>query len=360
MMNYIGYVSTPFGKHNGTDFTELYNNAIFPSRNVAPGGANIFLFREDADRPPWEPRHKHRIERFRGGHNNPPEVQLYEHIQANIVASDFVIAVLTEFNRNVMLEVGFAQGQRKPIIYVLQGSQIDQMPANLRYLKPLLYDSSETLKFNLYFKIKEVAEELEGEYEHPGIGAPLRLDYYPNRRAIGLSEKLRRATKRIQILTTNLTTVSADYIDSIVSAVSSNPSLVVRILTSDPENHFIDPRAHQLVQDTKGYKMELQGSLESIRAELRKYQNCEIRTYKDFPLQLWHLIDDYIYVGQVSLVRRSRWNCVFGIGIDTPGVSETFLEHFDRLWEKAAPPGHRKSQGGPEAEPVSCGASAEH
>ena len=81
--------------------------------------------------------------------------------------------------------------------------------------------------------------------------------------------------------------------------------------------------------------MELQGSLESIRAKLRKYKNCKVRTYKDFPVQLWHLIDGNIYVGQSSLVRRTRHNCVFGISTDTEGVKETYLDHFDRLWENA-------------------------
>src|ERR1700676_680995 len=105
-MNFIGYVSTPFGSKKSTDFTRLYTEGIFPSPNVATGTSDVVLFREDSTRPPWESRHRDRIERFRGGHHTH-EYQLRESIQENIVGSDFLIAVLTTFNPNVMLEVGF-------------------------------------------------------------------------------------------------------------------------------------------------------------------------------------------------------------------------------------------------------------
>src|SRR5207237_7216412 len=115
---YIGYVTTPFGVKGDKDFTRLYVDAIFPSPNVATGTSDVILFREDSSRPPWQPRHRARIERFRGRHQTH-EWQLNESIQNNIVGSDFVVAVLTDFNPNVMVEIGFAQAQQKIIIYVL-------------------------------------------------------------------------------------------------------------------------------------------------------------------------------------------------------------------------------------------------
>lgn len=335
---FIGYVSTPFGNKSGTDFTKLYLEAIHPSPNVATGSSDVILFREDAARPPWQPHHRRRIERFQGGHQTH-EWQLRQSIQENIVGSDFVIAVLTDFNPNVMLEVGFAQAQKKLIIYVLQRDQFESMPGNLANLKRLhLYKSPDNLKLNLYARIQEVVDDLRLQHENIREHGGFSLDYYPDRDSIGLGQKFRDASKRIQILTTNLTTVSANFIDSIVFTVDRNPDLIVKILTSDPENVFIDPRADQLLEDKTGYRMELQGSLESIRAKLRKYHNCEVRTYKDFPVQLWHLIDDYIYIGQSSLVRRTRHNCAFGVSVDTEGIKETYLDHFDRLWDKVSTP----------------------
>src|SRR5207237_9433973 len=153
------------------------------------------------------------------------------------------------------------------------------MPSNLFRLKRLhLYKSAENLKANLYNRIQEVIDDLRFQLENMREHGGYSLDYYPDRDSIELAQKFRNATKRIQILTTNLTTVSANFIDSIVYAVNQNEHLIVRILTSDPENVFIDPRADQLLEDKTGYRMELQGSLESIRAKLRKYQNCEVKT----------------------------------------------------------------------------------
>ena len=311
-IEYIGYVSTPFGKKGNTDFNDLFEKAIFPAPSAATGESNVLLFRENSPRPGWRSYHRARVERFRGGYRST-ESQLLQAIQDNIVASDFVVAVLTDQNPNVMIEVGFAQAQEKIIIYLLTEDQFKgNMPTNLGNLKRLhLYKTHEDLRLNLYNRIQEVIDDLRQEVRWVDI------EYYPNREAIKLAQRLKNAKKRIQILTTNLTTVSANYIDAIVFAVKETPGLSVRILTSDPENDFINPRANQLGEDQSGYRMELQGSLESIRAKLRKYPNCQVRTYKDFPVQLWHLIDNHIYIGQSSLLRRTRYNCVFDVSVNT-------------------------------------------
>lgn len=332
---YIGYVSTPYGEKNGTDFSRLYKEAIFPAPTVATGETNIRLFREDSQRPSWEQRHLSRIEQFRG-RAQTHEWQLRQSIQDNIIASDFIIAVLTDFNPNVMLEVGFAQAQKKIIIYLLVKNQFDNMPSNLANLKRLhLYKTPDNLKLNLYNRIQEAVDDLKRQKEDLlNIGKD-QVDYYRDRDAVHLADKFLHANKLVHIITTNLTTVSANYIDQIAEAAKNNSSLEVKILTSDPDNLFIDPRADQLLEDKKGYRMELQGSLESIKAKLKKYKNCEVRTYKDFPVQLWHRIDDKIYVGQSSLVRRTRHNVVFGVSVDTPNIKETYLDHFDHLWTSA-------------------------
>lgn len=334
-MKYIGYVSMPFGKKNRVDFDHIYREAILPAPNAGGEQNNVFLFREDVKRPKLELHHEVRVKRFRGDRTST-ETQLRESIQENIVVSDFVIVNLTGCNPNVMLEAGFAQAQKKIIIYLLEKDQFKKLPTNLGNLKRLLlYGDLGNLRYNLYLRIQEAITSLDErkreECETGGL-----IDYYVNRDAAGLSKKFAEATSRIQIITTNLTTVSANFIDSIEQAIQKNKSLSVKILTSDPETDFIAPRAMQLSEDEKGYRMELQGSLESIRSKLRKYPNTEVRTYKDFPVQLWHLIDNYIYVGQSSLLRRTRYNCVIGINVDTYGVKETYLDHFDILWDKYA------------------------
>jgi len=341
-IKYFGYVSIPFGVKKDGDFDDFFKNSIFPAPTVAINETDVMLFREDSSvQAPWKKSQHHidKVEKLLGP-SKIHETQLRQSIQENIIASDFVVAVLTGLNPNVMLEVGFAQALDKIIIYLIKKDQYkDTMPSNLGNLKRLhLYSDEEDLKYNLYNRIQEALSTLEAERNNDLQLGGSDLRYFKSRQSIHLWRYFEKAKKRIWILTTNLSTVNANFIDSIVNSVNKNQNLEVKILTSDPENDYIGPRAKQLGEDEMGYRMELQGSLQSIHAKFQKYKKCEIRTYTDFPVQLWHLVDDYLYVGQSSLVRRTRHNCVYGINVEIEGVKETYLDHFEKLWENSSAP----------------------
>jgi hypothetical protein len=341
-VEYFGYVSIPFGIKNGINFDELFKSDIFPAPTAAINQSNVQLFREDTSiQAPWKSSVKHvlKVDSVIGP-SRIHETQLRQSIQENIAASDFVVAVLTGLNPNVMLEVGFAQAMKKIIIYLMRKDQHkDIMPSNLGNLKRLhLYGDDEDLKLNLYYRIQEAISALEDQRNSELKIGGIDLNYFKSRISIDLWRQFENVKKRIWILTTNLTTVNANFIDSIVVAVNKNPLIEVKILTSDPENEYIGPRAKQLGENELGYKMELQGSLQSIIAKFQKFKKCEIKTYTDFPVQLWHLVDDYLYVGQSSLLRRTRHNCVYGINVEVEGVKETYLDHFERLWDGSSTP----------------------
>ena len=337
----IGYVSMPFGVKRRIDFTGIYRTAIFPApRMVAKGEpCEVFLFREDEDIPPLQSRHERRLDDF-GRADRPPETRLREEIQRHIILADFVIADMSGNNPNVLLEIGFAQALSKRIIYLTQSFR--QMPSNLGDLKRIIiYESDrlEQLKISLFFEIADITGDIKlDETKLRERGG--RIEYFPCRRDVELADKFRAAQHTIQILTTNLTTVSADYIDAIVEAIgiakSEKRHLAVTVLTSDPTNPFVGSRARQLNEDARGYEYELQGSLASIAAKLRRFPGCKILTYRDFPVQLWHRIDEMIYVGYSSLLRRTRHNSVFAVPIDVPGVKDTFLDHFDALVKRSS------------------------
>jgi len=322
----------PYGKKEQIDFDELYDKAIFPSPNLSRNVSDVRLFREDANRPTLLKRHKERIEHFKIYDKNS-EPQLRQCIQENIIAADFIISVLSTLNSNVLLETGFAQAHRKKIIYILSRDQSKKLPSNLQNLKrQVRYNDLEDLRWELHQNIIEVKDDLCSSRDIELFTQ--NIEFFPNRKEANLEDRFENATRIIQILTTNLTTVSANYIDAIAVAAKKNPNLEVKILTSDPTNNFINPRAKQLGEDMQGYRNELEGSLKSVKAKLENFKNCEVRTYKDFPVQLWHLIDDHIYVGQSSLNRRTRHNCIFKVSVDTQGIKGTFLDHFDTLWKK--------------------------
>lgn len=340
-MAYIGYVSIPFGKKptsagKTVDFTKIYTKAIFsaPTFAATSESTEVFLFREDEPEPVWDERHIRRVRQHQRSLQHI-ERRLREEIQNHIILADFVIADISLLNPNVMLEVGFAQAVGKRIIYVTHTPAL--FPSNLGDLKRR-YDYNlqdlPNLSRNLWHKIRDVIEEVQSEeslFEETGGG----IEYYRDRKAIDLEERLATAKSIIQILTTNLTTVSANYVRAIVTALDKakeeDRTLKVRILTSDPTNPFIESRARQLNENLQGYHGELEGSLTSIAGRLREEPNCSIRTYQDFPTQLWHRIDETIYIGAPSLIRRSRDNCVFAVFVNVPGIKETFLDHFDEL-----------------------------
>lgn len=340
MVQMIGYVSIPFGKKHGADFTDIYKRAIFNAPEVAAASEppGVSLFREDGEQPPLASRHKRRLEAFTRGQPSR-EVRLREEIQKHIVLADFVIADISHANSNVMLEVGFAQGIGKPIIYITHTP--DQIPSNLGDLgRRFDYNRADlpTLRRNLWHKIRALQDDI-GYAEASALEQGGNIQYFSDRRHVNLDQRLAEAQETIQILTTNLTTVSADYLDSIERALEraadAGRTLHVSILTSDPSSPFIEARANQLRLSVSGYIQELTGSLESIAAKLMGLPNCQVMTYQDFPVQLWHRIDDVIYIGSPALVRRSRLNCVFAVSVDAPGIEETYLDHFKKLQKTA-------------------------
>lgn len=341
--NIIGYVSIPFGKKERVDFTEIYVNGIFAaSRRVAPSASpKVYLFREDEDLPEQTSIHRRRLEQW-GYATQPTETRLREEIQRHIVLADFIIADISKANPNVMLEVGFAQALGKRIIYLTHNLRRD-IPSNLGDLKRLVkysIDKLNDLQVNLWAQIQSVLASLEDEYDaalHKGA----YINYHAERQSMPLHERIENARNVIQILTTNLSTLNVNYRESVVKALDraeiENRELSVTILTSDPSSPFIQPRAQQLREDSTGYQAELEGSLRSVASKLLGRRGCSILTYDDFPVQLWHRVDETIYVGFPSVVRRSRQNCVFAVSIEVPGIRETFLQHFDELLERAKP-----------------------
>src|SRR6185295_16506774 len=219
----IGYVSIPFGLKDDIDYSRIYREAIFPAPNsVAPTDSQrIYLFREDEEEPPFESKHHARLEQY-GFERSPNETRLREEIQKHIILADFMIADISVANPNVMLEVGFGQAIGKRIIYMTHGSA-KAVPTNLGDLKRLLkysLDKLDDLRLNLWAKIQDVTSDLEQEEtlrfarQH---GTQIR--YYSERQKAPLEERFENARSTIQILTTNLTTLSANYREAILRAL---------------------------------------------------------------------------------------------------------------------------------------------
>lgn len=62
-------------------------------------------------------------------------------VQQAIERADFIIADLTESNPNVMYEIGFAHGLRKPVIFIVQ-RRVRHVPSSISSYLYFVYDPS--------------------------------------------------------------------------------------------------------------------------------------------------------------------------------------------------------------------------
>ena len=108
----IAFVSMSFGS---TDMTRLYQEIIRPSIQ----DTGLTCIRAD----------------------EIPSVELFtKDIQRAISNSAIVIAEISGFNPNVMLEIGLAQSLEKPTVLICrEGYREDQIPSNIRAIRRIMY-----------------------------------------------------------------------------------------------------------------------------------------------------------------------------------------------------------------------------
>lgn len=172
-----------------------------------------------------------------------------------------------------------------------------------------------------------------------GFGT-LGVRYYPNRRAIAnFEERFSSATEEVCILQTNLTTI-LELIDCLKKAKLKIPDLRVRILTLDPESSFLDSRGHSLWSACDGgtFRDESRGSLKGFLQRAKQMNlDCEIRLYDELPAFVMFKIDSNVILAFVTACGLGRHHSHIEVSETLPGVSDTFVQHFNILWDRAKP-----------------------
>ena len=162
--------------------------------------------------------------------------------------------------------------------------------------------------------------------------------YYPNRRAIvDLSERMANARREICVLQTNVTTL-LEYVHCFRTAQAARPELRIRVLTLDPVSKFVQSRGRLFsADDYKVFRDESKANLSSFRMRLGQSKvDCELRLYDEMPTFLMFKIDSAIVLCFITAVGLGRDHVHFEITDDAPGATETFMSHFEVLWERAA------------------------
>ena len=267
-------------------------------------------------------------------------LEVAERVKGLITNSSFCIADITGKNPNVMWEYGYAAGKGKEVILITQ-DKTHSIPTNIRGVyfekySPEIDKGLEAFTQRIALFMKEAVKKIETVHTSRTVSNMFDVTCYNNRDAAQLKNLFSKAEKYIDILQTNLASVH-NYIDSLKNALKQseegNGNLQVRILTLDPESDFAARRAKQLGIGIRKFRKELTDSLEKFyEIFVPNYEEVEIRTYDDFPLQITFRIDDQIIHSVVSVNQQSRNNNTFQMDLSDMGAQETFVSHFNRLW----------------------------
>jgi hypothetical protein len=129
-----------------------------------------------------------------------------------------------------------------------------------------------------------------------------KAEVWASRSLADVLSALRQAERQVDILTTNLTSLSVgDFLNLLCERLTSQPTLRVRILTHDPESVFAKDRAEQLGFDARHFRDDLRRSADLIIATMAPFQRqCQVAFYDEFPTQITIRIDNAIYYTVVS------------------------------------------------------------
>ncbi|MCF6256936.1 MAG: nucleotide-binding protein [Gammaproteobacteria bacterium] len=255
---------------------------------------------------------------------------LHSHVSDCIKESNFCIVDVNGQNPNVLYELGYARGSGRKVIILCRDKK--EIPGDMEGVIYIEYGEKEIdeLPDKVYPHLARVEGEISNTIE---IGLE-KIPYLPKRNDELIRQKILRAKTKIDILQTNLSILSYEFIGDIVSAMKENNTLELRVLTLDPQSIFVNYRAQQLGYTKVGiFRNELINALENVSFNLREFgSRVRIKTYDDFPAQIAFHIDNDILSCVVSAIGRSRDNCAFLLPDSIAGAQKSFVEHFNKLW----------------------------
>jgi len=305
------FVSMPFH----ASFDSLYENGIYIVRDYIKD-YNLNINRADKDS--WH------------------DEGLEKNILKQIDQSDILIADISYYsdslvaNVNVMHEIGYAIGRSIPVILIgRQGGH--KIPTNLAGRLFVKYDEENQNYLSFSVELSRRIRDTINNNKLPRIKPEFSVEGFFGRRSVHLDRLIRKASRRVFILTTNLTYTLNHLTESIKEVIENNknnPDFKVEILTMDPESSVANERAVQLGKTPRIYRDELRESLERMIEHFEKNNKIEIMTYTNFPTQMTFIIDNLVVLAVVSMSQLSRESVHFLI--EGPGA-EPFLRHFSAI-----------------------------
>ena len=165
------------------------------------------------------------------------------------------------------------------------------------------------LSRQLEVRIKKSIERIENQSDLIAHQPAFQVTAYSNRYNSDIRKKIELATKRVDILETNASTIVNEYFTDIEKALKVSDGLRVRILTLNPHSRFVNNRAMQLAEPIARYRTELSVALDCLDRKVNESEfkdRIDLRVYDIFPTQLTFIVDDSIYSCSIANGHRSR------------------------------------------------------
>lgn len=273
--------------------------------------------------------------------------------------SDIFLCVLSEYRSSVMFEVGYARKLGLPSIYLLGKSYAEQPKPILVGEPDILYYNEDQNAYNIIpTKLsKYLLQACKGvelkKYKDDNISQnPVySVSCYKDRDNIDIPKKIRNASKKINILTTNMhyfvspeiveeqheDNPTLDYLEEVLTK-----GVKITILTMDPDSNLVVERYKQLnpqySDDVYRYREELRQSIIVFYKKFKEHilkSNMVFNLYDSLPTQMVYWIDNILFVPSMAGDRRSR-NCIHVMFEENqPGVAETYLHHFSLVFRES-------------------------
>jgi nucleoside 2-deoxyribosyltransferase len=283
---------------------------------------------------------------------------LKESVKKLLDECDFTIAVLTGRNPNIFWEIGYTEAQKKPVVYLVdeETEDLSKSPVLVAEALKCAYRESslshiveqQSLPEDMAVKLKAFLEQaIKSVQATPKLP---RFTTCCNREECHLPSLIAKATKRIYLITSNLS-YFADFDNFTIGddkeVFAFDPpverNVEVKILTMDPESQLVKCRAEQLGlgHDVVGYREELRESARRFYLRYPDRPKVNICLYDDLPLQITLIVDEEVVTCVMSRGSRSRENIHFLLDMATPGAQRSFEAHFQEV--AAAPSKHIRS-----------------
>lgn len=281
---------------------------------------------------------------IRRADDHTTDSRLAENVTNNINDCEIAIIDVTNENRNVIFEFGYAIACHKNFIPITQ-SKVSDLASDIKNYIYLQYESNNLeefmsrLRLKLMTEINRIIEKEERKELESKVVAEkdiFPVDCIKNRTSANLKQVFQLAKNEISIIQTNMTTVLKDYAPSIKEALDKNEDLKVRFLSLNPESYFAAIRARQLGFDVSEFRNELHTSLYGLYNYFNTSNNVFIKIYDDFPTQICFIVDGEIYNCVVSKYQQSRSNCLFRLDSSYPSLNTSFNLHFTSVWRDEA------------------------